>query len=496
MSQDEPSSRAIELMQRQAPDMHQSLVALKARLATSTDIDVLKHALGLQSLANIPVISEAIVDDMVVVCLDCEHWSDNTDEMTEIGVVHFTMGEMAKITKPEGRVADLGNHGEYMLRAMKVNPLRIKENSHLVSGYAKTRGAAGNRFGEWRFTSFGEAREILRQVFEQLSEYGNCKRPVVLLGHDVVHDRNNLKGKQINFDLEALGTVVRVIDTQVMAREGKYWHHRTNQIGLARLARNLRVQHKGRDPHTAANDAARTLICAIQLALGHHPCKGSSSMTMQQVAKATELYSRITFESLGGDSVYCCKCGSCSHLASCCTGTIKPCDPCITAGRTETAGIHISTHCLWVAHARKLARRERDKASKAQRDRAKAERKAAANQLKREAKLQLRSSATAATAPPSTNATIAANVSMNNSVVHDSSAIATSRSAEDAANQESATSSCNHLNSSNRSVRQDSYPYQQRPSLPSTQQQVPGPQAEPSLRPTSQQDLRPNTTDH
>ncbi|KAH9876622.1 hypothetical protein J1614_003754 [Plenodomus biglobosus] len=372
-------------------NMDERLAALRDRLAAAADIDVFRHALGLERLTDIPALADQVADDMIVVCLDCEHWSNNTEEMTEIGVVQFTMSDMVKVTSPQGGEPDLGDHGENLLKLVKFNPLRIKETSHLVSSYVFTLGAAGNRFGEWRYTSFKEAREILCKVFSRSMSGLGCNHPVVLLGQDVGHDKSNLKHKQLGLDLEALGTVVRTIDTQKMAKEVGYWHHSTDNIGLERLVSELWFEHS--DPHTAANDAARTLISAVQFALRDHPCKGKCiTKTMQQVATTIESHSRTTFTSLGGDRFYCAKCGSGFHADTACTVSDLNCAVCLEAGRIVEAGTHITLHCPQTAQDRCLARRERERLEKPAKERAKAEKKAEAARLKRQEVLQTRNS--------------------------------------------------------------------------------------------------------
>ncbi|KAF2848632.1 hypothetical protein T440DRAFT_535017 [Plenodomus tracheiphilus IPT5] len=340
--------------------MDDRLQALRDRFSSATDIDVFRHVLGLERLDGIPTIADPIADRVILVCIDCEHWSANTDEVTEVGIARFAMPDMLTVTRSQDEESVFGDHGEELMKMFKINHLRIKNNSHLKSEYQFTQGAKGNRFGYWRFTSFEEMHTILDKVFsEPISDLG-CDHPIVVLGVDVSHDTNNMRDKGLKFDLDKLGTVVRTVDSQKLAAEASVWNHSHNTISLSLLVSLLGFEHEQRDPHTAANDAARTLICAVQLALRDHPCKINATKTMQQVADNIETYSKVSFTSLGGDALYCCKCGSVSHEEDNCTTHNQACEECLAKGRIQEAKTHITVHCLSAAKDRSAARRARE----------------------------------------------------------------------------------------------------------------------------------------
>jgi hypothetical protein len=100
-------------------------------------------------------------------------------------------------------------------------------------------------------------------VDKQNPELGFC--PVVVLGHALHGDMAMLKST-LGFDAIALGTVVKIIDTQNLAKECEYAPSGNgNQIGLGNLVAKCSFEY--RDPHTASNDAAMTLISAVQMLL-------------------------------------------------------------------------------------------------------------------------------------------------------------------------------------------------------------------------------------
>jgi hypothetical protein len=334
--------------------------ALETSLASASDIQVLKQVMCLERIRGLPPTADELANHIILVCLDCEHWSNNTDETTEVGFANVKRTELLPVVAN----GDLGDHGEHLLKQVKYSLLRIKENSHLPCQNPVSQGVAGNRFGKGRFVSLEEARQVMTDVFVQplnnIDGLGFGNSPVVVLGQDIGHDKNNLAQKSVSFDIEKLGTVVRWIDTQVLAREVGYWLKPKNeQIGLARLVQELWFEHS--DPHTAANDAARTIISAFQLALGNHPCKKNARKSMLDVATELEAYSVANFQSIGGEEEYCWRCGKSGHMKPDCTATDLFCEECSeNACVLEKKEEHVTMHCLCIAKEKAVVRRAKD----------------------------------------------------------------------------------------------------------------------------------------
>lgn len=336
-----------------------AIKALKNRFDQLTDFEVWRHCIGMSHISDIPDFAREAADHIIVVCLDCEHWSNNTEETTEVGIATFSRQDVVSLVN-EG---DFGDFGEHLMQQVQFYLLRLIETSHLPNQNPQSRGVLGNRFGKGRFVTFAQARQIMHDLFVQPIKgvpglEGN--HPIVVLGHDVSHDKKNLKHKAIDFDMDPLGTVVRYIDTQVLARQMHSWNMpRKEQIGLKRLVENLSFEHS--DPHTAANDAGRTLICAFQIGLGKHACRNHPKYRMLEVATDIERYSVTNFKSIGGVEEYCWRCGQPGHMKSACTATGLHCDECKSNKcQLEPDEEHISAHCMCVANNKAAQRRERD----------------------------------------------------------------------------------------------------------------------------------------
>ncbi|KAF2025096.1 hypothetical protein EK21DRAFT_27247, partial [Setomelanomma holmii] len=328
---------------------------LRSRFCHATDLEVLEHCMGINRIRmgshQNPAVKDArdIADQLaphtILLCVDTEHYTLNSDEMTEVGIAVMKRQHAAPISEAD----NYGDHGENLMKQANFCFYRFREKAHLPTTNAASLGPAGNRFGEARFVTFADARNHLRQIFVQpitnvrgLQRYNH---PIVIMGHAVGHDREHLNGKDLGFHPDAVGTVVRYIDTQQVVRDTKRWKHPDNDIGLPKLVAALGFEHT--DAHSAANDIGRTLMCAVLLAIPLNARRGCKR-TADQVSNDFEHWSRNTFVGIGGTREYCCKCGSDHHMDSKCSATGMRCNNCINRGFDQQATTHISMHCPWV----------------------------------------------------------------------------------------------------------------------------------------------------
>jgi hypothetical protein len=325
---------------------------LKDRFANATDIDVMRHALGLQpitfSQSIHPVtmrareVADRLAKQVVVVCIDTEHYTLNSDEMTEIGVVILHTQDVLSAA----RAGDFGDHGDNFMKKLKFHFLRLREKAHLPITNARSRGPAGNRFGSERFVTFEQARSQLRQLLVQpiagTNSLQRYNHPIIILGHAIAHDRDHLNNKDLGLDIDSLGTIIRYIDTQDMVRDIGCWWNGVDNIGLRSLVEKLGFAHS--DAHTASNDAARTMMCAILMALPR-AARGRCARSMQQVASELEAWSQKHFVSLGGSARYCSKCSSTVHNTGSCDATGLQCRECLSRGLSQEATTHVELHC-------------------------------------------------------------------------------------------------------------------------------------------------------
>ena len=366
---------------------------------------VLLSALGFHCIPGASASINALMEHAVVIGIDTEAWTKNTDEMTEIGLAVFERKDMVDVqiikafgqkkqkgTKMTGDMKNgadavaggdeydhLGPFGEELMRKITFHHLRIVETAHLKTNAAWMKGPEGNRFGHSRFVTFAEARRILDSLFCQpiptLSitatnnahqDLKGCKRPIILVGHAMYHDEAHFRKNGLSYDLFQHGTVVKQIDTQPLAKATHTWLDPaapSNDVGLDTLTRTLGFEHE--DAHTACNDAARTLISAIQMVLPKQ-CREGKEKNMQDVALDIEKHSRETIPPVWGSEKCCTRCGGRDHQDKEgereCAVPVH-CKACAQLDGKEGEGhwtTHIEMYCLHVAEYKGWARRRDD----------------------------------------------------------------------------------------------------------------------------------------
>ncbi|KAF2825502.1 hypothetical protein CC86DRAFT_249727, partial [Ophiobolus disseminans] len=324
-----------------------ALQQLKAELASLSGRAVFEHCLGLSKLEDdVQKLARLLEQQTILVTIDCEHYTLNSSEMTEIGIAVLKRTDVADTVQQK----NFGDHAENLMHQVRYHFLRLREKSHLLTSNPRSNGPDGNRFGESRFVSFAKARQCLNKIMVQPIEgipaLKGLNHPVIVMGHAIGHDREHLGGKDLDFNMVSLGTVIKFIDTQKITTEMGYWLDPLEDIGLDRLVAKLEFEHT--DSHTAANDAARTLMCGILMVVPKSVRMGCQR-SIEQVASDAEHYSRNTFVGLGGTREYCCKCGSTDHMHVACTVPKSKlyCDECFSRGLANDKTIpgHITLHC-------------------------------------------------------------------------------------------------------------------------------------------------------
>lgn len=373
-----PTWAAIAAKPPPVPTAAQQMQGLRNFLSNKPESSVLLHTLGscLQPLLGATSRISKLLNHAVIICIDTEAWTRNTDEMTEIGLAVYEKKDMEMIhsqaahinSSSSNRYEHLGDFGENLLREITFHHLRIAENCHLKGDAKWMKGASGNRFGHSRFVTFPEARYALDQLFNQAifsldPELAGCKKPVILVGHAMFHDQDNLRRNELNYDWYKHGTIVKKIDTQPLAKSTKTWFNPeapSNNVGLPVLTNILGFEHE--DAHTACNDAARTLISAIQMALPNE-CKEGHSKDMQQVAWEIESHSLLNSRPRWGTEFCCTRCGRRDHNNSEENPCQVPvhCSACLYAKNcpsSEHGHTHTELYCMHVAEYRQWARRK------------------------------------------------------------------------------------------------------------------------------------------
>lgn len=352
-----------------APTPEARLAALKTSYKGRSNKDIVSHALGNPNVdIPMPDIAKPLVEHIILICVDTESHTLNTDLMTELGIAYISRKAAKSAT-----MKTVGPRGLNLQEALRFFHFRIAEHAHLKSNRKDSLGPLGNRFGHTTFTTFLELRTILHHLFHQPitddPELEGCICPIILIGHAVKHDVQNVMKAGLEYDIPSSTAVIAKVDTQPLAREvgahappRKYW---ANEIGLKKLVEKLGFQHS--DDHTACNDAARTMMCAIYLILPLE-FRGEGNPSLQAVADRVEARSKITSLVTYG-TVFCCtRCGGRDHDAEKCTEIVS----CAACARFDTkfcgSHRHRETFCPCVASFKAWNRRYHDAVVKHERN--------------------------------------------------------------------------------------------------------------------------------
>jgi hypothetical protein len=176
-----------------------------------------------------------------------------------------------------------------------------------------------NRFGQTRFVNSSDATKMLESIFKwpidaEHPELSFC--PVIVMGQALSGDLAILS-RTLGVHAAVFDTAISIIDTQQLCRKTGSWTDRN----LARLQKPVsKVNFYYRDPRTACNDAAMTLICAVHMVLPSElktNASGNSTdggpHTLQDVVDEIEEASQYQDWSWGTDG-YCVCCGRRGHV--------------------------------------------------------------------------------------------------------------------------------------------------------------------------------------
>ncbi|KAH4901531.1 hypothetical protein HBI80_146350 [Parastagonospora nodorum] len=200
-----------------------------------------------------------LADNMIVVCFGTESWVRDHDKLTEIGIATFDLRDMRTFKSP-------GMHGDSLLKQVYFYHARIEENAHVINIKYCPGDLDSNCFGQTRFANFSDATKMVESIFKlsfdaEYPELGFC--PVIVMGHALSGDLAMLS-RTLGVHAAVFDTVVSIIDTQQLCRETCSWTYH-NLANLQKLVSEANFHY--RDTHTACNDAAMTLICAVHMVL-------------------------------------------------------------------------------------------------------------------------------------------------------------------------------------------------------------------------------------
>jgi hypothetical protein len=311
---------------------------LKDFLALHSDISILRHVLGVETIVNAP----ELLKHIIINCVDCESFEHDHSKLTEIGLAVITANDIS-------RVKTRGPYAKNVLKEAYVYHYRLIANAHYTNQTWVKGDPATFLFGKTRFVKTREARAALTEAFNwpidpKRPQLGHC--PVIFLGH-ALHNDLTMLSTSLGFNSSVFGTVVATMDTQLLARAVRL-PSVGHLIGLGPLCTTHGFAFA--KSHTAGNDAAYTLFAALYMAMRPEYFEGGrvdkAGKTPQQVINDLEQWGKKRAVDSYGVEIYCERCGRYNHLKAACRARVS-CKHCLQANRSTAARTHATGNCRW-----------------------------------------------------------------------------------------------------------------------------------------------------
>jgi hypothetical protein len=267
-------------------------------------------------------------------------------------------------SKADDRARYLGTHGEEpfptahagnLITSIQTAHARIIPNAHL-NVFPGTGNPECFNFGITKFVTMTEAKQVLIDTFVRpsLGDLSNLQ-PIILIGHAVENEFQHLQ-RAFGVDLRTYGTIVKVIDTQVMAQEAGIVGPNGPYIRLSDLLADFNIYIS--NLRSAGSDAAGTLIAAILIALKNklYPGVGTRKPPLtdngQKCRHVVNALQHPDFKSQApawSKKVYCTRCDRNIHSRAQCR-THVCCDICKNSGVKKLFNArktHTASRCLY-----------------------------------------------------------------------------------------------------------------------------------------------------
>lgn len=262
-------------------------------------VDLIAHTLRLKDCKDLPLKHIDILKRCIFRAIDLEWFESGPQRITEIGIAELDL--LGTATKPIIKIQN-----------MRVHHMRLKDTAHLVNGLKCKGHPEEFSFGKTTFVNNNEANEALKDIFNRRDRSGNLQ-PIVLIGHAVDNDIDILRGK-FNFDLAALGNVIMVLDTQVMASELGMNGQRKMSLQHTLQQFSIHEPHL----HNAGNDVGQTMVAAALLAGVHATGEGRYMEENQKDVSNLKTTMRKSSTSYWGTPRFCTNCESAGHMVGQC----------------------------------------------------------------------------------------------------------------------------------------------------------------------------------
>ncbi len=289
-----------------------------------SQLQILQNWLRIRLLSWTNITAANSLRNAIIVGLDIEWYEHNSRYITELGV---------SVLDPL-RVQDWTSAWS-VLQTLHTQHVRIQANAHLINSELCAGHPEKFQFGKTSFVTSRGATTLLRHSFTHFDQHGQL-RPVIFLGHAVENDVKMIK-ERFGFDLEALGSIVATVDTQILAVDtGRAPPGRPKKLTDLLSSFGVRELYL----HNAGNDIVCTFLAAMMMAIPNRSY--SDAVHYQDFKKDLQRAHRIEY----GTTTFCVKCSSDGHVEKDCTSSFY-CTHCASdPSRSKAAYSHRLDKCV------------------------------------------------------------------------------------------------------------------------------------------------------
>ncbi|KAF2732573.1 hypothetical protein EJ04DRAFT_525268 [Polyplosphaeria fusca] len=306
---------------------------------------LLRHVFGVERIKGAPM----TLDDAILVSFDTEWWEKEPKPTMEIGYASLCPKNMANSLHYP--------HAENLLVNIRGGHARLKATSHLKNKFYGAGNADNFEFGTTVFVTKEEATEIIIEIFSRPSaKFMGMLRPVIFVGHAVDSDFEQIE-KNFGLNLLQLGSIVKVVDTQILAQEAYIRSFKGPFISLKDLLAHFNIFEN--NLHTAGQDAVYTMIAAVLVTFKRDLYGRFTPLCVPQITvhgrkigdvmENLKLISSYDSAPKIGLIYYCTRCGEETHLREDCR-TYICCSKCTVSyfyKHRNAAYTHRDETCLW-----------------------------------------------------------------------------------------------------------------------------------------------------
>ena len=277
--------------------------------------------------------------DAVLVSMDIESETREHNIITEIGL---SMLDTREIKDPS---TDKGLYE--WLTTLQCTHLRVEDSSKKIARVHDRHGrplwaARDFAFGRSKWTSLSAACHVLKDSFSIMDDRNSSAgkppryRNVIVMGHAWGNEDAYLRKLGDGFTLKSFGTVIAVVDTQILNRKGR------DPPSLSTLLCNIGISPE--HLHNGGNDAAYTTVACVGNEverLKHQELIVSTGvgMTARSAVERLEEKGKEIQETFPLDPYRCDICGMRNHSTDDCYSMIR----CTACGKVG----HPRNNCRW-----------------------------------------------------------------------------------------------------------------------------------------------------